>query len=127
MTVNYSINNFHIIIEDSIDINDKNTLNINCIILHMVKLFHIKIRKISFCHNSSVKINNPNPPNVILTLSMATWVCMSPLSLFLPFLSVFLVLHRKNLVFLLLNIINRYVISTSEYLVFEKQRHIEIL
>ena len=28
----------------------------------MVKLFHIKIRKISFCHNSSVKVNNPHPP-----------------------------------------------------------------
>ena len=36
-------------------------LSISCIILHMVKLFHIKIRKISFCHNSNVKISNPTP------------------------------------------------------------------
>ena len=28
---------------------------------HMVKSFHIKIKKISFCHNSSVKVNNPHP------------------------------------------------------------------
>ena len=34
----------------------------SCIILHMVKLFHIKIKKISFCHNSSVKVNNSHPP-----------------------------------------------------------------
>ena len=51
-------------------------LSISCIILYMVKLFHIKIRKISFCHNSSIKISNPHPPNVILMLSMATWVWM---------------------------------------------------
>ena len=34
----------------------------------MINLFHIQIKKISFCHNSSVKVNNL--PNVILTL---TW------------------------------------------------------
>ena len=34
----------------------------SCIILHKIKLFHIKIRKISFCHNSSDKVNNPHPP-----------------------------------------------------------------
>ena len=28
----------------------------------MVKFFHIKIRKISFCHNSSIKVNNPHSP-----------------------------------------------------------------
>ena len=44
-------------------------LSISCIILHMVKLFHIKIRKISFGHNSSIKVNNPQPPkHIILTL-----------------------------------------------------------
>ena len=37
-------------------------LNISCIILHIVKLFHIKIRKLSFCHNCSIKVKNP-PPN----------------------------------------------------------------
>ena len=37
-------------------------LSISCIILHMVKLFHIKIKKISFCHNSSAKISNSHPP-----------------------------------------------------------------
>ena len=31
-------------------------LSISCRILNMVKLFHIKIRKTSFCHNSSVKV-----------------------------------------------------------------------
>ena len=36
--------------------------------LHMIKLFHIKIRKTWFCHNSSAKVNNPPP------ISMATWV-----------------------------------------------------
>ena len=49
-------------------------LSISCIILHMVKLFHTKIRKISFSHNAIVKISNHPlpPPNVILTLSVAT-------------------------------------------------------
>ena len=49
-------------------------LRISCIILHMVKLFHTKIRKISFSHNAIVKISNHPlpPPNVILTLSVAT-------------------------------------------------------
>ena len=48
-------------------------LSISCIILHMVKLFHIKIRKISFRHNYNVKISNPPcPPNVTLKLSVAT-------------------------------------------------------
>ena len=37
-------------------------LSISCIILHMVKLFHIKIRKISFRHNYNVKISNPPLP-----------------------------------------------------------------
>ena len=41
----------------------------------MVKLFHIKIRKISFCHNSSIKFNNSHPLKWFL--SMATWVWMS--------------------------------------------------
>ena len=42
-------------------------------ILHMIKLLHIKIRKTSSCHNSSVKVNNPpSPTNVILSLSVAT-------------------------------------------------------
>ena len=35
---------------------------IGTIILHMVKLFHIKIGKISFYHNSNVKVNNLPPP-----------------------------------------------------------------
>ena len=41
----------------------------------MVKLFHIKIRKISFCHNSSIRFNNPLPLKWLL--SMTTWVWMS--------------------------------------------------
>ena len=45
---------------------------IGTIILHMVKLFHIKIGKISFYHNSNVKVNNLPPAPVILTLSLAT-------------------------------------------------------
>ena len=52
-------------------------LNISCIILHMVKLFHIKIRKIQFCHNSNVMVSNPHPPNVIWMLSVTTWVWIS--------------------------------------------------
>ena len=50
-------------------------------ILHMIKLLHIKIRKTSSCLNSSVKVNNPpSPTNVILSLSVATWVWMSTLN-----------------------------------------------
>ena len=38
---------------------------IGTIILHMVKLFHIKIGKISFYHNSNVKVNNlPSPCHI---------------------------------------------------------------
>ena len=32
------------------------SVSISCVILP--KLFHIKIRKISFCHNASVKVNS---------------------------------------------------------------------
>ena len=52
------------------------SVSISCIILHMVRIFHIKIRKISICHKASVKVNNPHPTpnlaNVILMLSAAT-------------------------------------------------------
>ena len=52
------------------------SVSISCIILHMVKMFHIKIRKTSFCHNARVKVNNPHPTpcpaNFILVLSVAT-------------------------------------------------------
>ena len=42
----------------------------------MVKLFHIKIRKISFCHNSSVKVNNPHPPNIIIDVKRGNYLSM---------------------------------------------------
>ena len=52
------------------------SVSISCIILHMAKMFNIKIRKISFYHNARVKVNNPHPTpypaNVILVLSVAT-------------------------------------------------------
>ena len=47
----------------------------------MVKLFHIKIRKISFFHNSTSKSTTPTP-KMSLTLSVPTSVWISPLTHF---------------------------------------------
>ena len=47
-------------------------LDISYIILHLGKLFHIKMTKTSFCHKSIVKGNNSHSPKRPIDVNRAT-------------------------------------------------------